>query len=55
MQRSLHRSQVSQPSKPSQGNFGLDEQYVELIIFPSGQQQAFDGYLNPILQQQQHL
>lgn len=53
MERILHGSQVSQPSKSLQGNFGLDEQYVELFIFPPGQQQAFDGCLNPILQQQQ--
>lgn len=43
------------PPKPLKGNFGLDEQYVELFIFPPGQQQAFDGCLNPILQQQKHL
>lgn len=48
---SFHGSQVSQPSKPLQGNFGLDEQYVELFIFPPRQQQVFDGCLNPILQQ----
>lgn len=53
MERTFHGSQVSQPSKSLQGNFGLDEQYVELFIFPPGQQQTFDGCLNPILQQQQ--
>lgn len=53
IERILHGSQASQPSKSLQGNFGLDEQYVELFIFPPGHQQAFDGCLNSILQQQQ--
>lgn len=53
IERILHGSQVSQPSWSLQGNFGLDEQYVELFIFPPGHQQAFDGCLNSILQQQQ--
>lgn len=50
MERSFHGSQVSQPSKHLQGNFGLDEQYVELFIFPPGQQQAFDGCLSSVFQ-----
>lgn len=51
-QENRGKSQVSHPSKPLLGNSGLDEQYVELFIFPSGQQQVSDGCLNPILLQQ---